>query len=178
LSLYWIDNANSLRLAIASRPRGGDWLGDEIRRFQNSGVHTLVSLLTSVEISELELEKEQTDCLLCGIEYLNFPIEDRAVPTNPVEYTKFVGQVAMQLKEGKSVAVHCRAGIGRSSLLASSLLIVLGIPLEQAWLLVQNARGCAVPDTAEQREFVERFRRGLKVQTSTVALDGRNRETL
>lgn len=155
MSLYWIDNANSFRLAIVARPRGGDWLGDEMRRLQNSGVQVLVSMLTPDEMEELALMKEQGECRACGIEYLNFPIEDRAVPKNIIEFKKFVEQIAALLKEGKSVAIHCRAGIGRSSLLACSALVRLGVDSSQAWLLVQEARGCPVPDTEEQKCFVE-----------------------
>jgi protein-tyrosine phosphatase len=155
LSLYWIDNTNSFRLAIVARPRGGDWLGDEIRRLQGSEVQVLVSMLTPGEMEELALTQEQEECCACGIEYLNFPIEDRAVPKNVIEFKKFVDQIATRVKEGKSVAIHCRAGIGRSSLLACSVLVSLGSACSQAWLLVQKARGCSVPDTREQKDFVE-----------------------
>lgn len=112
-------------------------------------------MLTPAEMEELVLTQEQEECCACGIEYLNFPIEDRAIPTNVIEFKKFVDQIATRVKEGKSVAIHCRAGIGRSSLLACSVLIRLGVASPQAWLLVQNARGCSVPDTNEQRRFVE-----------------------
>jgi hypothetical protein len=79
LSLYWI-NTESYRLAIAARPRGGDWLGDDLRRLKNSGVDVLVSMLTQNEMKELGLLLEQEECRACGIEYLNSPIEDRGLP--------------------------------------------------------------------------------------------------
>jgi protein-tyrosine phosphatase len=154
LSLYWID-ASPFRLAIAARPRGGDWLGNELQRLQNSGLQILVSMLTHGEADELGLTNEHGECVAYGLEYLNFPIEDRAIPENVLEFKRFVNQVVAQLKDGKVVAIHCRAGIGRSSLLACSVLVQLGITPSQAWPLIQKARGCAVPDTEEQKRFVE-----------------------
>jgi protein-tyrosine phosphatase len=62
------------------------------------------------------------------------------------------------LAEGKAVGVHCRAGIGRSSLIAAALLIQNGVSPETAFLTIQEARGCPVPDTVEQRNWVERYR--------------------
>lgn len=156
MSLYWI-NAKSLRLAIAARPRGGDWLGDDLRRLKNSGVDVLVSMLTKNEMKELGLLLEQEECRAYGVEYLNFPIEDRGLPEDISRFKEFVEQIATRTKEGKAVAIHCRAGIGRSSLLLCSVLVQLGFTRDQVWGLVQEARGCPVPDTLEQKAFVERF---------------------
>jgi hypothetical protein len=157
LSLYWVEDISPIRLAIAARPRGGDWLGDEIQRLRNSGVQTLVSMLTQCEIQELGLLHEGEECHACGLEYLNFPIEDRAVPANVLEFKKFAGEAVVQLKAGKFMAIHCRAGIGRSSLLVCSMLVQLGIVSSQGWPLIQKARGCAIPDTDEQRLFIEKL---------------------
>ncbi|MFF9508054.1 hypothetical protein ACF1BU_19885 [Streptomyces sp. NPDC014724] len=61
--------------------------------------------------------------------------------------------LAKQLCEGAHVVTHCRAGIGRSSLLAAALLILNGVDPETSWHQIERARGLAVPDTAEQREW-------------------------
>jgi ABC-type transport system involved in cytochrome bd biosynthesis fused ATPase/permease subunit len=37
--------------------------------------------------------------------------------------TTLAQAVALQVREGKAVAIHCRAGIGRSSLIAAGVLI-------------------------------------------------------
>jgi protein-tyrosine phosphatase len=66
-----------------------------------------------------------------------------------------------KLLEGKGVAIHCRQGIGRSALLAACLLILAGIDSATALKRVSVARGCPVPETPEQREWVTSFERGL-----------------
>ncbi len=53
--LYWIDGPWRGKLAIAARPRGGDWIADEIASWRGSGVDVIVSLLTAEEERDLEL---------------------------------------------------------------------------------------------------------------------------
>ena len=36
--LYWIDTPAARRFAILSRPRGGDWLDDEVRSWREQGI--------------------------------------------------------------------------------------------------------------------------------------------
>ena len=52
--------------------------------------------------------------------------------------------------------VHCRQGLGRSALLAACVLVVGGVDVPTAIDRLTKARGCAVPETAEQREWIER----------------------
>jgi protein-tyrosine phosphatase len=52
------------------------------------------------------------------------------------------------------VAIHCRGGIGRSSLMAAAVLVQLGAAPEQAWDTVSVARGMPVPETEEQRAWL------------------------
>jgi len=159
VSLYWINDVPSGRLAIFARPRGGDWLGDDLQRLRSAGVEIVVSMLTRDETEELGLNREQEECGECGIEFLNFPIEDRGLPNDVVGFRKFADELSSRMKRGQSIAIHCRAGIGRSSMMACAVLLSLGVRCEDALRLVQAARGCTVPDTPEQRSFVEGFSR-------------------
>ena len=52
--LHWVEAPSFGRLAIAARPRGGDWLEDEIREWRDSGVDHVVSLLTPPEANDLD----------------------------------------------------------------------------------------------------------------------------
>jgi protein-tyrosine phosphatase len=70
-----------------------------------------------------------------------------------------VRQLESKLAEGKKVAVHCRQGVGRSALLAACLLVGSGLDAEEAFERIRVSRGCAVPDTAEQRAWVAKFAR-------------------
>jgi hypothetical protein len=50
MSLYWIDLAGRGRLAIAARPRAGDWLPDEVAGWRSEGVDVVISLLQPSEV--------------------------------------------------------------------------------------------------------------------------------
>src|SRR2546430_4839831 len=56
--LFWIPGPWPGRLAITNRPRGGDWLQDEIAGLHSAGVEVLVSLLEAEEERELQLRQE------------------------------------------------------------------------------------------------------------------------
>ena len=81
--IYWIDGGWSGHLAILLRPRGGDWLEDEVRSWRQTGVDIVVSLLTAEEIADLQLAQEAELSQRHGVRFLSFPIADRGVPTVP-----------------------------------------------------------------------------------------------
>jgi len=152
--LYWVDGPWPGRLAILPRPRGGDWLEDEIRSWQQASLDVVVSLLTRDEIVALDLEREAELCQANGIQFVSFPITDRGVPPSQKATLDLARRLTKILAEGKSLAIHCRQGIGRSAVIAACLLILSGIDPETAFQRISAARGCAVPETAEQREWV------------------------
>jgi hypothetical protein len=57
-TLYWISTPTTGRLATMARPRGGDWLAEELVALRELRVDTLVSLLTAEEAIELSLYAE------------------------------------------------------------------------------------------------------------------------
>ena len=78
--VHWICEIKKGRLGTMPRPRGGDWLEDEIRSLNELGVDVVVSLLENHETRELDIEQEQACCEAIGISFLSFPIRDRDVP--------------------------------------------------------------------------------------------------
>jgi hypothetical protein len=64
---FWVESDNSARLAIVARPRGGDWLEDEVRRMKLAGVDVLVSMLPADEAIELGLAGEPQLCETAGL---------------------------------------------------------------------------------------------------------------
>lgn len=139
------------------RPRGGDWLEDEISSLKQLEVDVVVSLLESHEVAELDIADEVRLCGEQNIEFLAFPIVDRNVPASLPEFSRFAEKVALLLRENKSVVVHCRQGVGRAGLLAACVLILNGITVDEAFGSISQARGCAVSETEEQTKFVVKF---------------------
>ena len=152
---YWITS----QLAIVPRPRGGDWLSDEMLALRQAGIDVVVSMLQEEEARELGLDREASSAQEKGLQFINFPVPDRGVPLDTSSFIEFLEDLENQLARGSRVGVHCRACIGRASITSASLLIRSGMPPESAWRQISAVRGCSVPDTAEQRDWVDHHMR-------------------
>ena len=185
--LYWIDGPWLGRLAISSRPRGGDWLEDEIRSWQRAGLDVVVSLLTSDEIADLDLTREAKLCQDHGLQFISFPIVDRSVPSSRRTAIDLVRKLEETLTAGKRVVIHCRQGIGRAALIAAALIMLSNnavnkrgycqkeirlaletlqeIPDDQVYIIPARIEECEIPESLSSYNYVDLFenwRRGLK----------------
>lgn len=156
MSLYWIDHPAGHRLAIMARPRAGDWLEDEIARWRNAGVDLVVSLLEREEIEDLDLRREAALCRSAGIDFTSFPIPDRGVPESRAAARALAEAINARGKK-HAVAIHCRAGMGRSSLIAAMVLVLAGMSVDDALVAIGRARGMTVPDTDGQVAWLRGF---------------------
>jgi hypothetical protein len=59
MSIFHVKGPWAGRLAIVSRPRGGDWIDDEVRAWKDERLNAVVSLLTEEEQVEFELSGER-----------------------------------------------------------------------------------------------------------------------
>jgi protein-tyrosine phosphatase len=155
--LHWVKGPWPGKLALAARPRGGDWLKDELESWRLAGVDAVVSLLTPDEDSEFKLEDEARDAKGQGMTFLSLPIRDRQVPDSESTLTSTVQLMDEVLSSGKNVLVHCRQGIGRTGLVAACVLINKGWEPQAAIELLSAARGVAIPETQEQRRWIEKY---------------------
>ncbi len=152
--LFWIEGPWHGRLAISARPRGGDWLADEMIDWRHAGVGTVVSLLAAEEIQDLELIREEPLCRAAGMEFVSFPIVDRGVPDSFPGVARLLAQLGAELERGKNVVIHCRQGVGRAGLIAASILMAHEVDAKHAIVAVSKARGIPIPETEEQRAWV------------------------
>jgi protein-tyrosine phosphatase len=150
------------QLAILARPRGNDWLMDEIQCWRNAGIDVVVSLLTTPENIEFGLTDEGRIVLSQGLKFVSFPIADYGVPKSEESVLRLTNELYRLLSSGKCVGIHCRQGIGRSGLIAASLLVAGGQQPAEAFEHVELGRGAPVPDTADQRTWVFGLAMNLK----------------
>lgn len=155
--LYWIKGPWPGKLAISARPRGGDWLEDEISGWRTAGVDFVLSLLTPQENKDLQLGAEGDLARAGGLRFLSLPVEDRGVPSSWDDAFRAIEKVSEMLQQGRDVAVHCRQGIGRSGMIAAAVLVKHGKRPDDALKLISDVRGVTVPETPEQREWVRKF---------------------
>lgn len=157
MKLYWLEDKWPGRVALSARPRGGDWLRDEIAEWKRVGVSAVVSLLERQEEQELDLQSEADEVRRYGLDFHSLPIPDRHVPRSEGALTQGLEKMDRTLGEGKNVLIHCRQGIGRSGLVATCLLVRKGMSPGAAVEKISAARGVQVPETEEQREWIDHF---------------------
>lgn len=152
--LYPITRGGPGRLWTMAAPEGGDRLREQLAALSRDGVTTLVSLLDEGEAAALGLAAEGLAAERAGVRFLQLPTSDFGVPERGAALA-----VARELRDalmaGRGVAIHCRAGIGRSSLLAAVVLRLEGVRPAEAWATIGRARGVRVPETQAQRDFLD-----------------------
>ena len=136
-------------------PSGVD-LNQDIDAYRARGVDTLVSMLADDEATLLGLSDEQVVCVDAGISFVSFPIVDFGLPDRDA-FAALIQRIAGMLRAGRNVAVHCRAGIGRSGMVTAATLIALGYEASKAVESVSASRGTSIPDTVEQGRFIAEF---------------------
>ena len=154
---FWITGPWQGRLGIVPRPRGPEWLDDETRAWREAGIDIIVSLLEPGEEAELALGGESASSAASGLEFRPFPIPDRSVPNSRQAVAQLAGEIVNALRAGKSVALHCRQGIGRSALIAAAALISDGQNADTAINTIRRSRGLEVPETHAQRQWIFDF---------------------
>lgn len=157
MRVHWVEAGASGRVGIRPHPAGGTALREEMRALRASGADILVSLLEPDEALRLELDEEASLAAACGLRFVSHPIRDHSLPSDAVAFGALVDELATCVRDGRSVAIHCLAGIGRSSMLGAGVLTALGLDVHAAFEALTRARGLPVPDTVEQRTWVERF---------------------
>ena len=156
-TIHWVKGIEPHRFGLMARPRGGESLHEEVAAWKNASIGLVVSLLEAHEVRELELKAEPALCAGQGIKFLHFPIPDRGVPQSVREASALVDELHSNLIQGNAVGVHCRAGIGRTGVVAACILHKLRIPRIEIFHLLSRSRGLAMPDTSAQVEWVEKF---------------------
>lgn len=149
--LFWINKS----IGIMPRPLGNENLMKDIQNWKIQNVTCVVSLLEKEEINDLGLKQEKEYCESFDIEFVHFPIKDRSIPESVFSFKKLVDNLYNKIEKQNKILIHCRAGIGRSGLVASSVLIKQGLPVQEAIEKVSKARKLKIPDTQKQIDFLE-----------------------
>ncbi|NJL23310.1 MAG: protein phosphatase [Leptolyngbyaceae cyanobacterium SM1_3_5] len=116
----------------------------------------LVSLIEAHELELLQIPDLFEQAEARGMQVRHFPIPDFGVPRSIDQFALLVQDILAAATEGKTIVIHCKAGLGRSGLVAASCLVSLGSTPEAAFQLVRRSRPGTI-ETAEQEAFVGAF---------------------
>ncbi len=153
-SIYVVEPIGCSFLAVMARPVPGEWIKDEFAGIAAFGINRVVSLLETDEAAEIGLADERTLCEENGMEFLSYSITDRGLPSSLADFSQFTLKLYETIGRGQATVIHCRAGIGRSGIVAAGVLLRCGFEPGDAFHHITKARGMAVPDTEEQRQWI------------------------
>ncbi len=153
-----------LTMAPGRRDRGqaGQWarsLERDLNSIAMSGVKLLVCLVPDAELGrilEREPEGYRTRAQALGMRVRSLPFPDGGIPMVDLA-VPLVEELLHAASAGENVAVHCRAGLGRSGTIAACTLVAAGMDPDGAIAAVRRARGPATVERGDQEAFVERF---------------------
>ncbi len=139
-------NADAItsQLVVGGFIDAGDW-----RQLVAQGVSVVVSL-------QSERHDEAAFGALQPDGYLRLPTLDHSAPTL-AQLRMGAAFIDEAVRAGKTVLVHCHAGVGRSTLLCTCYLVYAGMDVEEAWRTVKAQRTIAFLNTVQQaalRDFV------------------------
>ncbi len=167
IEVGWISLPDGARVALTFAPgktcpssTGAPWARDLTADLAvlagEYGIQVLVSLLTDSELAAIETQGLASACETAGISLLRSPIPDKHVPTL-AQAQGLVRAVESHLAGGRTVAIHCLGGLGRTGTIAGCLMAGRGIESPAIFNALNSARGPTCPETEAQRRFIEEF---------------------
>jgi ADP-ribosyl-[dinitrogen reductase] hydrolase len=131
-------------------------LDEDLDALQAWGASALLTLIESHEFEMLGVP-DLGERVGARMRWYWIPIPDGGAPDQAAD-AAWVGvrrELVEALRTGRSVALHCHAGLGRSGTMAASLLTCFGVSASEAIATVRRSRPGAI-QTDEQEQYVSR----------------------
>lgn len=128
---------------------------------QRYHVNVLVTLLTEQDLEILRIPDLFTAVKAEGLISRWFPIQDFGIPTSMQGLIDLVQFILAEVQQGKTVIIHCKAGLGRTGMVAAACLVALGSTPDAAFALLRKIRP-GVVETIEQEQYVAQFEQAWK----------------
>jgi protein-tyrosine phosphatase len=128
------------RLLLHSMPGRFEAIERVWHQLKSEAVGAIVCLTEMHEIrakSARYAEALETGTVPCSV--LPFEIREGGVPEDRDSFWALAKDVANRLQSGETVLIHCAGGVGRTAMLAVSVLLALGESMDAAESVVSRA---------------------------------------
>jgi protein-tyrosine phosphatase len=128
------------RLLLHSMPGRFEAIERVWHQVRNEAVGAIVCLAEQNEIrvkSAAYSAALEAGTVPCSV--LPFEIREGGVPEDRDGFWALATDVANRLQSGEAVLIHCVGGVGRTAMLAISVLLALGEPMNEAESIVSRA---------------------------------------
>ena len=128
------------RLLLHSMPGRFEAIERVWHHLRSDAVGAIVCLNEKYEIREKSskyADALETGTVPCSV--LPFEIPEGSAPDDRDAFWALANDVANRLESGESILIHCAGGVGRTAMLAISVLLALGEPLIEAEGAVSRA---------------------------------------
>ena len=128
------------RLLLHSMPGRFETLERVWHQLSSDAVGAIVCLNEKHELhmkSSKYADALESGTVPCSV--LPFEIREGGVPEDRDAFWALANDVAKRLHSGEGVLIHCAGGVGRTAMLAVTVLLVLGEPLNEAESVVSRA---------------------------------------
>lgn len=141
------------KLLLHSMPGRFERLEKTWQQVESETVSVIVCLSEPHEIrlkSSAYLEALEAGSAPCSV--LPFEIREGGAPEDRERFWEFANKVANRLQSGEAVLIHCTGGVGRTAMLAVSVLLALGESVDDAEKTVSQAG--SIVETMPQIEML------------------------
>lgn len=133
-------------------------LASALDTLRGAGAEALITLMPGEELRLNQADALSALCAERNLEWFHLPVADEQVPLDDFDaaWAQSRARIHELLDQGRSIAIHCKGGSGRTGLIAAHILIDRGLPRAEAVALVQALRPKAIQHPAHVA-WIEQF---------------------
>ena len=169
MNMNTIQFDNGSKMFLSSSP-DSESLDACMKELHDLNIHTIAVLLPKEDFLNIYennlLEIYRTN----NFRVLHHPIRNYDVPADLNVHNKIIESIIQQIQVKNNVLIHCLAGIGRTGLVAASVLIGIGRSVDYALTYVRSIRKDSV-ETKGQEMFLYQYFEYLKFRQNKIVYD-------
>ncbi len=127
-------------------------LQQSLEQLAAAGASAILTLMPQDEMQRNAVIDLPELCAQLGLEWFHLPIEDDHAPEQLFQeaWQQSRERIHALVNDGKSIAIHCKGGSGRTGLVAAQILLERGLPLDEVIERVRAIRPNALQIPAHQ----------------------------